>query len=314
MPVLAIVIPCFNEAESLNYTVLELSSLLKKLSLEKIISHNSFLFFVDDGCTDKTWEKLSEWNKKNNSIKGLKLSKNFGHQAALMAGLTDVSDSCDVSISIDADLQQDPEAIRDFLIKFNSGADVVLGIRSDRKTDSWFKKETAKAFYSFMKTMGVKIIPNHADYRLLSNRALKALLQFPEPNIFLRGICLQLGFKVEMVHFIVKDRQFGKTSYTLKKMFQLAIHGITSFSILPLRIVAIMGMLICSFSFVMGMYVLWHALFLKDAIPGWASTTFPIYFLGGVQLFCMGIIGEYVGQIYTTVKNRPRWINESRLT
>jgi glycosyltransferase involved in cell wall biosynthesis len=243
----------------------------------------------------------------------LKLSRNFGHQAALLAGLTAVTRHCDAAISIDADLQQDPHAIRDFVKELHKGADIVLGVRKDRGTDGWLKKQTALAFYTLMRVLGVNIIPNHADYRLLSKRALEALALFPEPSIFLRATCLQLGFNVSTVFFEVSERQFGQTKYSLKKMLRLALHGITSCSVVPLRIVAIIGFVLFLSSLGMGAYVLWHALFVGDTIPGWASITLPIYFIGGVQLLCLGVVGEYVGQIYKTVKNRPRWICEHKL-
>lgn len=312
-PRLAIVLPCFNESESITYTVNQLIGLINELTDEGLVSENSYLFFVDDGSTDESWAVIEKLNRNNKAIKGLKLSRNFGHQAALLAGLNTVAGDCDAAISIDADLQQDPLAIRDFVTEFRNGADVVLGVRKDRGTDGWFKKQTASGFYTLMGAMGVDTVPNHADYRLLSKRALEALALFPEPNIFLRAICLQLGFRISTVLFAVKERQYGQTKYSLKKMVRLALHGITSFSVMPLRIVAIIGFVLFLFSLGMGGYVLWQKLFVGDTVPGWASTALPIYFIGGVQLLCLGVVGEYVGQIYTTVKNRPRWISEHKL-
>jgi hypothetical protein len=189
----------------------------------------------------------------------------------------------------------------------------VLGVRKDRGTDGWLKKQTALGFYALMRVMGVNIVPNHADYRLLSKRALEALALFTEPSIFLRATCLELGFKVSTVLFDVSERQFGQTKYSPRKMLRLALHGITSFSVVPLRIVAMIGFVIFLFSIGMGGYVIWHALIVGDTVPGWASTTLPIYFIGGVQLLCLGVVGEYVGQIYKTVKHRPRWICEHKL-
>ena len=310
---LAIVVPCHNESESVNHAATQLTALLQEFAAEGLISKNSYLFFVDDGSTDATWAIIDALNRNNKLIKGLKLSHNFGHQAALLAGLSTVTNECDAAISIDADLQQDPLAIRDFLNEFQNGADVVLGVRKDRGTDGWFKKQTALWFYTLMRVMGVDIVPNHADYRLLSKRALEALALFSEPSIFLRATCLQLGFRVSNVFFDVSERQFGETKYSLTKMLRLALHGITSFSVVPLRMVALIGFGIFLFSIGMGGYVLWHALFVGDTIPGWASTTLPIYFIGGVQLLCLGVVGEYVGQIYKTVRNRPRWICERKL-
>ncbi len=313
VPRLAIVLPCFNENESINHAVTQLTALIKKLADEGLISKDSYLFFVDDGSTDESWAVIEEFNRSNKAINGLKLSRNFGHQVALLAGLTTVAKNCDAAISIDADLQQDPLVIREFVKEFRNGADVVLGVRRDRGTDSWFKKQTALGFYTLMGAMGVNTVPNHADYRLLSKKALEALALFPEPSMFLRAICLQLGFRVSTVLFDVKERQYGQTKYSLKKMLRLALHGITSFSIAPLRIVAIIGFVLFLFSLGMGGYVVWRTMFVGDTVPGWASTTLPIYFIGGVQLLCLGVVGEYVGQIYTTVKNRPRWICEHKL-
>lgn len=313
IPRLAIVLPCFNESESINHAADELSAVIKVIAREGRISPNSYIIFVDDGSTDESWSVIEQHNRSNNAIKGLKLSRNYGHQVALLAGLTTVTGDCDAAISIDADLQQDPSAIREFVKEFEKGADIVLGVRKDRGTDSWLKKITALGFYTFIRALGVNTILNHADYRLLSKRALDALRLFPEPNIFLRALCLQLGFRVSTVLFDVKERQYGQTKYSLKKMLRLALHGITSFSIVPLRIVAIIGFVLFLFSIGMGGYIAWRTLFVGDTVPGWASTALPIYFIGGIQLLCLGVVGEYVGQIYSTVKNRPRWICECKL-
>lgn len=312
-PQLAIVLPCFNESESIAPAVNQLTAIIQDLADERLISKDSYLFFVDDGSSDESWAIIEEFNRRNKAIKGLKLSQNFGHQAALLAGLSEVTMHCDAAISIDADLQQDPLAIRDFVNELQKGADVVLGVRKDRGTDGWLKKKTALGFYTLMRIMGVSIVPNHADYRLLSKRALEALALFPEPSIFLRATCLHLGFKVSKVFFDVSERQYGQTKYSLSKMLRLALHGITSYSVVPLRIVAIIGFMVFLSSLGMGAYVLWHSLFVGDTIPGWASITLPIYFIGGIQLLCLGVVGEYVGQIYKTVKNRPRWICEYKL-
>ena len=310
---LAIVLPCFNEHESLELVASELSALLESMADEGVISRNSFIFFVDDGSSDTTWATIVRLNHDNHAIKGLKLSRNFGHQAALLAGLTAVTHECDAAVSLDADLQQDPAVIREFLAEFCNGADIVLGIRRDRTTDGWLKKKSALFFYTLMKTLGVDIIANHADYRLMSRRALDALALFPEPNNFLRATCLLLGYRVSKVLFDVRERKFGQSKYTIKKMMKLALHGITSFSIVPLRIVAGIGVVLFLCSMMMLVYALWKVLFVGDTVPGWASTIIPIYFIGGIQLICLGVVSEYIGQIYTTVKNRPRWICEDKL-
>ena len=312
-PRLAIVLPCFNEFDSITYAVTELGMVVDQLIADKLVADNSYLFFVDDGSTDCTWSEIERFHQKGSQVKGLKLAKNFGHQAALLAGLNSVNSQCDAAISLDVDLQQDPLAIRDFIKAFCSGADVVLGVRRDRNTDSWFKRLTATFFYKLMKVMGVNTVPNHADNRLLSQRALKALDLFSEPNIFLRAICLQLGFRTSQVMFDVKERQYGRTKYSLAKMLGLALTGVTSFSIVPLRLVAIVGMGLFVLSLGMSAYVFWQSLVIGGTVPGWASTTLPIYFIGGVQLLCLGVVGEYVGQIYATVKSRPRWISEQLL-
>ena len=310
---LAIVLPCFNEHESLELSASELSALMKELTDEGLISANSFIFFVDDGSTDTTWATMVRLNSDNHAIRGLKLSRNFGHQAALLAGLTAVTHECDAAVSLDADLQQDPAAIREFLAEFRNGAEIVLGVRRDRTTDGWIKKKSSLLFYTLMKTMGVDIIANHADYRLMSRRALDALALFPEPNNFLRATCLLLGYRVSTVLFDVKERKFGHSKYTVTKMMKLALHGITSFSIVPLRIVAGIGVVLFLCSMIMLVYALWQVFFVGNTVPGWASTIVPIYFIGGIQLICLGVVSEYIGQIYTTVKNRPRWICEDKL-
>lgn len=307
-PRLAIVLPCFNEAESIDHAVERLTTILDESAEADLISRDSYLFFVDDGSSDESWVTINASNRTGKAVKGLKLSRNFGHQAALLAGLLTVAKECDAAISIDADLQQDPAAIKDFIREFRNGADIVLGIRRDRSSDGWLKKHTALTFYALMRALGVDIIPNHADYRLLSKRALEALALFEEPSIFLRATCLQLGFKVATVPFDVGERRFGETKYSFKKMLRLALYGITSSSVVPLRIVAVIGFVLFLFSLAMGGYVIWRAQIIGDTIPGWASTALPIYFIGGVQLLCLGVVGEYVGQIYKTVKNRPRWI------
>jgi polyisoprenyl-phosphate glycosyltransferase len=312
-PRLAIVVPCYNESESVDRTAAELLRILSELAAGAHVAGDSYVLFVDDGSADDTWQRIERLNRADLPVKGLKLSRNFGHQAALLAGLMECRVGCDVSISIDADLQQDPLAIPRFIDEFRKGADVVLGVRTDRSADRATKKLTAVGFYRLMKAMGVNTVPNHADYRLLSRAALDALSRFPEPNIFLRATCLQLGFRVSTVNFEVSERRFGHTKYSLRKMLRLALHGITSFSVVPLRMVATVGVVLFAGSLVMAAYVAWRALVVGDTVPGWASTALPIYFIGGVQLLCLGVVGEYVGHIYTTVKQRPRWICEQKL-
>jgi len=312
-PRLAIVVPCYNESESVDHAAAELLRIVGGLAERGEVARDSYVLFVDDGSRDDTWERIERLNRGDRAVKGLKLSRNFGHQAALLAGLMECRADCDASISIDADLQQDPLAIGRFVEEFRKGSDVVLGVRTDRSADTGTKKLTAVGFYRLMNAMGVSTIPNHADYRLLSRKALEALALFPEPNIFLRATCLQLGFRVAMVRFQVSERRFGQTKYSLRKMLRLALHGITSFSVVPLRMVATIGVVLFTLSLAMAGYVAWRALVVGDTVPGWASTALPIYFIGGVQLLCLGVVGEYIGQIYTTVKHRPRWICEHKL-
>lgn len=310
---LAIVLPCFNEGESIPHAATRLTALIGELVADGEIAGDSYLFFVDDGSGDHSWSIIEGLHDQNPAIKGMKLSRNFGHQAALLAGLSEVRGNCDATVSIDCDLQQDPQAIREFIRELKQGADIVLGVRNDRESDGWLKQKTATVFYGLMKVLGVDIVPNHADYRLLSRRAMDALAQFPESNVFLRAICLQLGFRVATVFFDVRERQYGTTKYSLKKMLRLALHGVTSFSVAPLRLVTVIGLLLFLFSLGMGGYVVWRTLLVGDTVPGWASTALPIYFIGGIQLLCLGVVSEYIGQIYTTVKNRPRWICERKL-
>ena len=312
-PILAIVVPCYNEGPVIDNTTTRLVSILNGLIENNSISKMSFICFVDDGSRDNTWEKIIHANKIYPNIKGIKFTKNEGHQNALLAGLLYAKKYCDCAISIDADLQQDESVIPEFINKYKNGADIVFGIRKNRSTDSLIKKVTADFFYKFMNIMNVKIIKNHADFRLLSKKAVDALSEYNESNLFLRGIISNMGFTTDKVLFDVKKRFAGKTKYTLRKMISFAVNGITSFSIMPLRFVTIIGFILFLFSAVMGMYILTEAVIIQKAIPGWASTVLPIYFLGGVQLLCLGIVGEYIGKTYQEVKARPRYIIEEKL-
>lgn len=307
-PVLAIIVPCYNEVETFKYTVETLSAILNEQVEKGHISADSYMLFVDDGSADDTWNLISGVSSVQPRVRGLRLSRNFGHQYAVMAGIDAARKSCDISISIDADLQQDPRAISDFVGCYKNGAEVVFGVRRARETDGFFKKFTASGFYSLMKWMGAEVIPDHADYRLLSKRAMDTLMLFEEPHLFLRGLCPMLGFKSDVVQFDVFERRYGTTKYSLKKMLKLAVYGITSLSVVPLRLVAVIGLLCFLGSILMAAYVLWHSVVVGDTVPGWASTTLPIYFLAGIQLLSLGVIGEYVGKIFSAVQRRPRWI------
>lgn len=313
LPRLAIVVPCFNEEAVLPITLPLLNEYLINLIDTKIVTEDSYLYFVDDGSIDSTWDILSDWSCKHKSISSAKLSKNYGHQNALLAGLLNVEGRCDISISIDADLQQDHTCIVDFISQFKLGADVVFGVRRDRDSDTFLKRITAQIFYKLLSFLGVSILPNHADYRLLSDRALKALALYKENNLFLRVICKELGFKSSIVYFNVSARAAGVSKYTASKMIKLAVNGITSFSVVPLRLIAIVGLFIFVSAALMGLYILYRALFVGDAIPGWASIVLPIYLIGGVQILFLGVIGEYIGQVFKSVKSRPRFIIEKEL-
>jgi glycosyltransferase involved in cell wall biosynthesis len=313
LPTLSVVVPCFNEAEGLANSLARLSDTLNELISSGLVSRQSFIYCVDDGSSDATWSLIEAGREKYGHICGARLSRNFGHQSALTAGLMAVKDRSDISISIDADLQQDPAAMKDFVIKYLEGAEVVFGVRNDRATDTLMKKITANSFYRLMALCGVKIIANHADYRLLSQKAMNALSEHTEQNLFLRAICAQLGFKQATVMFDVRERTAGTTKYSLTKMLSLALSGITSFSVAPLRAIAMLGALIFCISTAMACFVLFKATFTTDTVPGWASTVLPIYFIGGIQILCLGIIGEYVAQALIGIKKRPRYIVDKEL-
>lgn len=309
-PVLAIVVPCYNEELALLQTYERLVQQLEALIRREVVNRKSFICFVDDGSRDNTWEKIAAFSKASEFVCGIKLSRNFGHQNALLAGLMRVNEKADCAITIDADLQQDEYAMIEFLRKYNEGVDVVYGVRSDRKTDSFFKRASASFFYGLMSLMGVRIERNHADYRLMSKRAIAALSEYDEGNLFLRGIVPQIGFKQSVVYFDVRDRELGESKYTFGKMLAFALNGITSFSITPLRIVTALGFLFTFFSVVMAVYIVVMKLVYQATVPGWASVVLPIYLLGGIQLLSIGVIGEYVGRVYMESKRRPRYIIE----
>ena len=310
-PTLAVVVPCFNEELVLPHTCERLAGQLDTLIRDGLVDAKSFVFFVDDGSTDNTWEKIDEFSKGSESIRGIKLSRNFGHQNALLAGLLEVSKRADCVISIDADLQQDEKAMAEFVREYSRGADIVFGVRSDRQSDNTFKRASAGFFYRLMAVMGVRLTRNHADYRLMSKRAIEALREYDEDNLFLRGIVPQIGFKQSVVYFDVREREQGKSKYTLRRMISFALNGITSFSITPLRIVTTLGFFFTFLSVLMTVYILVMKLVYQTAVPGWASVVLPIYLLGGIQLLSIGVIGEYVGRIYMESKRRPRYIIEA---
>lgn len=313
LPVLGIVLPCFNEEEILLKTDKKIGELVNKMISNGLISEESIIVYVDDGSTDRTWELLEELNAMNENRVGIKLSRNFGHQAALLAGIANTYQKVDCVITIDADLQDDISVIEEMVIHFNHGFEIVYGVRKKRTTDSYFKRKTAKVFYGLMKMMGADIIEDHADFRLASRRVCENLFSFGEVNLFLRGIFPLIGFNNTLVYYDRLERTDGETKYPLKKMIAFAWDGITSFSVKPLHFVSLIGMFIFIISIFLAFYSL-ISYFYLGTVPGWTSITLPIYFLGGVQILCIGIIGEYLGKIYQEVKARPRFIIEKVLS
>lgn len=311
-PVLAIVVPCFNEELVLKENSSRLNRILEDLQKNGVLDKKSFIEFVDDGSRDRTWEIIKQLSHENKSIKGLKLTRNVGHQNALLAGLMKAKGLADAVLSIDADLQQDENAIPEFVRKFKEGFDIVYGVRENRKTDGPIKKFTASFFYWLMMKMGVPILKDHADYRLVSKRALDALSNYNEANLFLRGLFPTLGFKSAIVKHEVRVRFAGESKYSFRKMCSFAINGVTSFSLMPIRVITALGFLIFVFSLLMSFYVVLNFLMGKT-IVGWASTVLPIYFIGGIQLLSLGLIGEYIGRIYLETKRRPKYIIEEEL-
>lgn len=311
-PIIGVVSPCYNEELVLNETSVQLNAIIADLISQNYISEKSFAAFIDDGSKDKTWCIIEEKTKQLSHIKGLKLAGNVGHQNALLAGLLIFKDEADALISIDADLQDDVSVIKEMILKFISGTDVVYGVRKERTTDTFFKRNTALLFYNLMKRMKVNIIHNHADYRLCSCRVLNALAEFKEVNLFLRGIIPTIGFTKDIVYYNRLERFAGESKYPFGKMAAFAWNGVTSFSNYPLKLVTIIGFVIFSFCIIMTGYALF-ALYTGNVVPGWLSTVLPMYFLGGVQLFCFGIIGEYIGKIYSEVKQRPRYFIDKRI-
>lgn len=312
MKTIYFVIPCFNEEEVLPETAKRLYEKVSELIEQDKISKDSRIVFVDDGSSDKTYEIISQLHNECGAFCGIKLSRNQGHQNALLSGLMTVMDKCDAAISLDADLQDDINVLDDFIDKYNEGYDIVYGVRKNRSTDTAFKRTTAQAFYKLMLFLGVEMVYNHADYRLMSARALKALSSFEEVNLFLRGIVPLVGFKSTTVEYKRFERFAGESKYPLKKMISFAVDGVTSFSIKPIRMVFALGVIIflCSIAVLIYSLIRWA---LGYTVLGWTTTVLSIWALGGIQLLCLGIVGEYIGKIYKEVKNRPKYIIEETL-
>lgn len=310
--VLYIVIPCYNEEEALPITARRLVELTDDMIAKSIIAPASRIVLVDDGSNDRTWEVISGLHMNDARFDGVKLAHNVGHMNALWAGMTLSVDKCDCVITIDADLQDDVNAMYGFLEEFKNGADVVSGVRSSRETDTAFKRNTAQMFYKLMGKLGVEMVYNHADYRLLSRRALEALLSFGEVNMFLRGMVPMLGFKTAKVYYERSERVAGESKYPLKKMIAFAMEGITSLSNKPIRYVLLLGALCVLLGFAMGIYVI-VSLVRGHTVAGWASIMMSLWMLGGLQLMALGVVGEYVGKIYMETKRRPKFILEEHL-
>lgn len=310
--VLSIVVPCYNEQEVIDETAKQLSVVLNDLIKDGSVSSKSFILFVNDGSKDETWEKISVLHKSNPLVCGVNLAKNTGHQNALMAGLFTAKSISDVMVTIDADLQDDITAIKGMITEYFNGNEVIYGVRSSRKKDTFFKKFTAQLFYKFMSFLGVQTVYNHADYRMMSKRAVEYLFEFRERNLFLRGIVPLIGFKSSTVYYERHERFAGETKYPFSKMLNFAIDGVTSFSVKPLRIIFIVGFLFLFLTIIAGIYVLYQY-FNHNVVSGWSSLILSLWFIGSIVIISLGIIGEYIGKIYTEVKGRPRFNIESVL-
>ena len=311
-PVLAIVVPCYKEEAVLHETHKRLSQLLDRLATKERISPKSYILYVNDGSTDRTWEIIKEFYKNTSYACGLNLAGNVGHQNALMAGLNAVKERCDAAISIDADLQDDVNVIPEMVERYMEGNDIVYGVRRERKTDTFFKRTTALAFYRLMKTMGAKSVYNHADYRLMSSRAIQQLCRFRERNLYLRGLVPLIGYQTACVYYNRDKRFAGESKYPFKKMLNFAIDGITSFSVKPVRMIFWLG---CIFLLIALCVTIWtlRAYFLHDTVPGWSSLMISLWLVGGTILVSLGIVGEDIGKIYIEVKDRPRYNEEELL-
>ncbi|MCR5418099.1 MAG: glycosyltransferase family 2 protein [Lachnospiraceae bacterium] len=309
---LAIVVPCYNEEEMLPITTKELGDVLARLKGKGKIAEDSFVLYVDDGSKDKTWELIEGFHAEHDYIRGLKLAGNVGHQFALTAGLVTACEDADMLISIDADLQDDTLVMEEMIDKYAAGCDIVYGVRNDRKRDSLFKRTTAQMFYKLLAAMGVRTIYNHADFRLMSRRAVESFSQYKETNLYIRGIVPMLGYQTDCVYYERKERVAGESKYPLNKMLSLAWNGITSFSVKPINFVMTIGVIIVAFSILAAIYAL-ISYGTGHVVAGWTSLILSIWFLGGLQLFAIGLVGQYIGKIYLEVKHRPRYQIEKKL-
>jgi glycosyltransferase involved in cell wall biosynthesis len=310
MKILSVVVPCYNEEAVLRQTNSSMLALIARLVDAGKIADTSCIYYVDDGSKDGTWSLIEIFARESKHVAGLKLSRNRGHQNALLAGLFNVPG--DLVVSIDADLQDDLDAIEYMIDAHIDGCEIVYGVRDDRTTDTPFKRFTAEAFYGLLARLGVDVVHNHADYRLMTRRAIEALKDYREVNLFLRGIIPLIGFKSSVVHYKRGLRYAGDSKYPLKKMLSLAWEGVTSMSIVPLRLVTATGAIVFALTVLISLCVVGIRLFTNQALPGWTSTVLPIYLLGGIQILCIGILGEYLGKVYQEVKARPRFVIERK--
>lgn len=309
---LALIIPCYNEELVIESTIRTLLNVLNGIIEKKKISKDSYIYLIDDGSKDKTWQIIESLHKEfGKRIKACRFIRNYGNQKAIIAGLTDVKEiGCDCVISLDADLQQDENAIEKFIDEYHAGAEIVSGIRNDRKTDSLFKKFGANCFYKLMNILGVKIPPHHSDFRLVSKKGLEILEQYEERELFLRGFFHETGLKTAYVNFDVKPRALGVSKFNFVSLTSLALNGLTSYSIIPLRLISAVGFFTVLISIIVGLQAIYDKYILKDTPSGWATLVILLVFFGGLQIFCLGIIGEYLGQIFNEVKSRPRYIKD----
>ncbi len=307
---LCIVIPCYNEESVIDITLDHLTQKMSQLIEKKIIHEDSKIVMVDDGSSDNTWQDIMEIVKSNRYAEGIKLSRNRGHQNALLGGLMTVKNHFDVTISMDADLQDDINAINQMMEAYYAGAQIIYGVRSSRETDSWFKKHTALGFYRLLRWMGVDSVYNHADYRLMSRVALDSLANFKEVNLFLRGMVPMIGYKTATVEYKRSERVAGESKYPLRKMIEFAIEGITSLSVKPLRLITFTGWFLFILSIIISLYFL-VVYFSGNTVPGWTTIVMSIWIIGGVNLLAIGVVGEYIGKIYIETKERPKYIIET---
>lgn len=307
LPVIAIVVPCFNEEQALPLSVPKMLGVLDSLAASNLASPDSYVLLCNDGSTDGTWGVIGRMHSESQRVKGISLAHNRGHQNVLLAGLMTVRNRCDAAISIDADMQDDPAAIAEMVRKFLAGKEIVYGVRSSRESDTWFKRTTARAFYTFQKKMGLETVYDHADYRLMSNRALCLLGEYGESNLFLRGIIPQIGLDNDVVSYVRHERVAGESKYPFSKMLSFSIDGITSFSARPMRWIFMTGLTLLFIDIIVAVYVFFSLLFSDHISAGWASLMLSVWALGSLILMAIGIVGEYIGKIFNEVKHRPRY-------